>query len=315
MNFLIDSRETKLIDLVKQRGLLYTTANLEIGDVIISDSCGHQLIIERKTIADMVASVKDGRYKEQKLRLQAEQSRSNGKMRFAYVIEGDNLAKFTPADKLIAIGGIISSSFRDGIPVLRTMSLDETLDLILRLFERLSKDIKDFFQDRVTVSSTGDSCTPMLATATLECNNCNCNGSGNGRDSGSGSGSTSNSVYLQTIKKNKKENLTPDTWFHLSLTNIPGISSTIAEKIIETYPTLKALIAAYDACDTDIEKKQKLLAEIVLTQTEKTKRRIGNVISNRIYQYILYTTSPIDIIDIAASSVTSVTSANSTTIK
>ena len=309
MNFLIYSLETKLIDLVKQRGLLYTTANLEIGDVIISDSCGHQLIIERKTIADMVASVKDGRYKEQKLRLQAEQSRSNGKMRFAYVIEGDNLAKFTPADKLIAIGGIISSSFRDGIPVLRTMSLDETLDLILRLFERLSKDIKEFFQDRVTVSSTGDSCTPMLAKVTLECNNCNGNGSGNG------SVSTSNSVYLQTIKKNKKENLTPDTWFHLSLTNIPGISSTIAEKIIETYPTLKALIVAYDACDTDIEKKQKLLAEIVLTQTEKTKRRIGNVISNRIYQYILYTTSPIDIIDIAASSVTCVTSANSTTIK
>ena len=154
MHLQIDNRETKLIELIKvvnahsgQPPIHYTTANLEIGDIIIKSDLGHQLIIERKTIADLIASVKDARYKEQKLRLQAEQSRSNGKMRVAYIIEGDNLAKCNQSDKLIAIGAIISSSFRDGIIVLRTMSLDETLDLIVRLFERCLKNITDFFND------------------------------------------------------------------------------------------------------------------------------------------------------------------------
>ena len=80
----IDNREIKLIELLKS----YSTQNktlipldvkpLHIGDIIIEHSVlanptpvKYTIIIERKCVSDMIASIKDGRYKEQKIRLKA----------------------------------------------------------------------------------------------------------------------------------------------------------------------------------------------------------------------------------------------------
>ena len=47
-----------------------TTSNLPIGDIVIlNDHNEEQLIIERKSISDLAASIKDGRYAEQSFRL------------------------------------------------------------------------------------------------------------------------------------------------------------------------------------------------------------------------------------------------------
>jgi len=94
-----------------------------------------------------------------------------------------------------------------------------------------------------------------------------------------------NNLYLQSIKKNKKENVTPKLWNKMILTNIPGISNTIAIKINEVYPTIHSLLKAYNNCIND-DIRIKLLANIILTNTEKQKRHIGNVISKRIYEYL-----------------------------
>jgi hypothetical protein len=67
--------------------------------------------------------------------------------------------------------------------------------------------------------------------------------------------------------------------------NIPGISSQIAIKIAEYYPSMKLLLQAYEKCTNEQEKEQ-LLAEIILTETDKQKRRIGGVISKRVYQFL-----------------------------
>ena len=91
--------------------------------------------------------------------------------------------------------------------------------------------------------------------------------------------------YLNSIKKCKKENLTPQLWNQISLTNIPGVSTNIASKISEVYPSLKKLFQAYDNCDTD-EKRILLISEIILIDNGKTKRRIGEVISKRILEYL-----------------------------
>ena len=255
----IDNREVKLIDLLKSRNVPYTTENLQIGDIIISNiDKTNQIILERKTLCDLVASIKDGRYREQKIRLTAEKVRSNGGIVFGYIIEGDSIANLSQTDQNLAFGGIISSTFRDNIPVLRTNSLDETLNLILRLVERCTKNIGEFFP----IQTQNDESVSTVASL--------------------------NTVYLQNVKKNKKDNLTPDTWFHLALVNIPSVSDTIAAKITDHYPSLQSLITAYTNPDTNEDEKKQLLAEIVLTQNEKTKRRIGKVVSERVYQYIMH---------------------------
>ena len=61
----IDTREKKLQPYIKSE---YIEKQLDLGDIFI-DSPSYKLMIERKTIADFNASLRDGRYRNQKLRL------------------------------------------------------------------------------------------------------------------------------------------------------------------------------------------------------------------------------------------------------
>lgn len=307
---IIDTREGKLIDLIKNTPsftIPYEVKNLHIGDIIISSSKypDKQIIIERKCMTDMICSIKDGRYKEQKLRLQAEVSNAppNTK-RICYLLEGVITDLRLPNDKTLLYGSIVSSTFRDTIPLLRTNSLNESLDIIIRIHERMSKDITDFFKENsikkntildtqtnivstintnpVTVPDTIHNPIPEteLQNATNEINIDN--NIDNNTDNNT---TTDNNLYLQSIKKCKKENLTPKVWNQIALTNIPGISSTIAIKINEKYKSIKLLLQAYDTCSNEDE-RVKLISEIILTETDKQKRRIGPVIAKRIYEYL-----------------------------
>lgn len=267
---ILDCRETKLIELIKSSliSIPYTVESLPIGDIIIrinntipNNICVYEIILERKCITDMIASIKDGRYKEQKTRLLAEQLSSNTsierKVRIAYLLEGSAAELRLPQDKTLLAGSIVSSTFRDNIPILRTYTLQESWELIARLHERLAKDVLDFF--------------PNISNQSITIN-----------QEGGASGDTS---YLASVKKNKKDNITPQLWNQLSLCAIPSVSNAIATKITEKYPTIKSLLQAYESCST-LNEKEALLADILLTETDKTKRRIGNVVSKRIYEYL-----------------------------
>lgn len=63
----IDTRETKLIKLFNEK---YSDININIQQLDIADihiiNKYTNIVIERKTITDMLSSIKDGRYKEQK---------------------------------------------------------------------------------------------------------------------------------------------------------------------------------------------------------------------------------------------------------
>ena len=76
MKLKIDDREKKLIKLVQAFKAMYgfkfeiIIEKLPIGDVILCDDDDtERLIIERKGVSDLAASLKDGRYREQSYRL------------------------------------------------------------------------------------------------------------------------------------------------------------------------------------------------------------------------------------------------------
>jgi hypothetical protein len=79
-------RERDLIPLLEN----ITTRNLPVGDIWIGlsgeDILPGGLIIERKTVADLEASIKDGRYREQRLRLLTHCQETGA--RPLYIIEG-----------------------------------------------------------------------------------------------------------------------------------------------------------------------------------------------------------------------------------
>jgi len=221
-----------------------------------------------------------------------------------------------PNDKILLYGSIISSMFRDKIPLIRSLSLSETLDMIIRLYERMNKNINDFFslkkvinsnhtpehniQNNSNVNIISNSNISIIPNSNLSIiDNSNVNIISNSNISIIPNSNISiipnnnfainnldnNNLYLQSIKKNKKENITPKLWNQIILTNIPGISNTIAIKINEVYPTINSLLKAYTNCIDD-DTRIKLLANIILINTEKQKRRIGNVISKRIFEYL-----------------------------
>ena len=295
---IIDNREGKLIELIKNTpsfNIQYELKSLQIGDIIISNDkhSDKSIIIERKCVPDMLASIKDGRYKEQKVRLQAEKMQSSGKKLICYLIEGSSQDVRYPNEKKVFHGSLISSIFRDEIPLIRSMSLIETLEIIVRIHDRMDKDINDFFRpihNTISILNPNPIAIPnpnpipitnennLIIEETEPHPEPHPESQINIQNGGDNS-------YLNSIKKCKKENLTPSLWNQICLTNIPGVSTNIAMKISEVYPTIKKLLAEYSKCETD-ENRILLISEIYLVNNGKTKRRIGEVVSKRIMEYL-----------------------------
>ena len=134
---IIDTREAKLIELIKSASasastlkipfnIPYRVENLQIGDIIIRNQIGendssktYNIILERKCITDMIASIKDGRYKEQKIRLQSEVAKNTDTTQsiqsttqsttqsiIAYILEGSQNELRLPQDKTMLNGSI-----------------------------------------------------------------------------------------------------------------------------------------------------------------------------------------------------------------
>jgi ERCC4-type nuclease len=140
-------------------------ANLLVGDInllVIGDlgQTLRQLIIERKSYADLIASVKDGRYKEQKLRLQSACSQNIWPTRFIYLVESGS----APEDQTTPLfyGSWVSMALRDNIPVIRVLSMAEGARFITRLADRLIRDSNDLIPD----PRKSDKQYPSTATTT-----------------------------------------------------------------------------------------------------------------------------------------------------
>lgn len=127
MDLIIDNREKSLIKLLNENNEKYILFNLDIGDIQYKINDELIYIIERKTVDDLGASINDGRYKEQKVRLL-----SNNKNNIYYIIEGDINECKTLSKKSI-LGSIINMIFRDNIKIIYSKNINQTLDIILQI--------------------------------------------------------------------------------------------------------------------------------------------------------------------------------------
>ena len=73
----VDTREQDLLQKINYlinciasfKNIIVKSETLPIGDIIICHDNEEKLIIERKSITDLLSSIKDGRYEEQSYRL------------------------------------------------------------------------------------------------------------------------------------------------------------------------------------------------------------------------------------------------------
>lgn len=303
----IDYREKRIIENITARltaqplaHVTTATPNLEVGDIhllAIGDlgQVQAQLIIERKTLADMVASVKDGRYREQKLRLDTTVTGLPHPTRYVYMLEGTSHP--TPNDLPQLFGAWISSQFRDDIPVIRTVSVEESCDFIMRLCDRMYKNFAELFPQCRNQANA--------ATATTTTKTITLTGGGNpstqpteqvvesGEDvrtvqvAGPGSGG-----YLEAavggIKTKKKDNLTPALCQQLMICNIPGVSSTLAVPIMQHFGSLTNMVKYLSDESQTTEEKKKVIGGIQLaSQTSTGKNRtVGPAVASKIIEYL-----------------------------
>ena len=137
MEFLIDNREAKTKQHFEDKPFV-TTQNLDLGDFIFKFNDEIVCLIERKTISDLLASIKDGRYKEQKIRLQ---NCGIDTHKIIYLIEGVKLSLWDLSDKVV-LSCITSTMIRDNFKVFRTTNINETIHFLDRIYNRLIENPK-----------------------------------------------------------------------------------------------------------------------------------------------------------------------------
>ena len=253
----IDYRETGLLDYFKEHPKsdikkIVESKNLKIGDINIYFKDELILLIERKTMCDLASSIRDGRHREQKHRIIQS---GLGKENIIFLIEGEITdMSYGKINRDILQGSIINTMFRDGFKVYRTSDINESCYFIervlLKIFKEKEKNI-----------------TNLLSSEN--------NNSNNKKD------------YTDTIKLKKKENLTPLVFNKLIFLQIPGVSIMFVEAIFKKYNSVIKLLEEYQKIENKKD-KENLLSELELKTPSGKNRKLGKVISKRIYDYLFF---------------------------
>jgi ERCC4-type nuclease len=238
----IDYREIKLIQfltglITDDMKIKMVSENLPLGDVIICDDLGQEkAIIERKSLADLAASIRDGRYKEQSFRLNQCSLHNH---QIYYVIEGD-LRYYKPfkgsPDKKALFSAMTSISFFKGFSLQRTMSLEETAEWLLYFTLKIEKEgARPFYSVPAThVPATHEPTTHEPASHEPTTHE-------------------SATAYAEVIgKRIKKDNITPENIGEIMLSQIPSVSPVAAAAIMQQFGTLAALLTAIQADATSL---------------------------------------------------------------
>ena len=211
---------------------LVTRRRLDVGDVELTADAG-AMIIERKTWPDLAKSLSDGRYAEQKARIlslvgaagvaggdEDEEGDDRGegpapwRATAVYVVEGaltgwhgkvgGRMGGTSQVRNAQLEAAIVSTSVRDGVPVLRSKDAAHTVELVAYLFGKLQA----------------------------------------GEWGGAGAPAAAGAAYAGLVKKRKRDNLTPATTWEVMLAQVQGMSANKAAAVAAAFPTMTALAAA-----------------------------------------------------------------------
>lgn len=148
LNVIFDTREAGLWETWNKIGIDIPaqTQPLLMGDIEIQHNGTVAVLIERKTIPDLLSSIVDGRYKEQSLRLSESCEISNHNI--VYLLEGK-----IPKDKASLVYSVMCSlSYFKGFSLLRTDNKEETCRVIEGYSRKIAKENRPSFS--VTGSMT-----------------------------------------------------------------------------------------------------------------------------------------------------------------
>jgi ERCC4-type nuclease len=267
MKLILDERETNLYERCKAApnpSIILEKCVLPMGDAILKTNDDKELIIvERKSLQDLLSSIKDGRYEEQSYRLQ----NCCGGMphNVMYIIEGAFSQLRNPiTEKRMIYSAMTTLSAFKGFSVIRTSSVQETADWLMAYADKLGREMEKgkklcFYKKETDVAIenlenvlTDEPVIPSLIEP---------------------------AKYCEVVKRTKKENLTPENIGEVILCQIPGISSVSAITIMKEFKTIANLITAVEKDSTCMDK--------LICESGGKSRRISKAVVQSVKTYLL----------------------------
>ena len=251
----LDCREIKLHELClaaitadQDTSIKLVSESLPLGDIIICDDEGQEkVIIERKSLADLAASIRDGRYSEQGFRLNQCELHNH---QIYYVIEGD-LRYYKPfkglPDKKALLSAMVSISYFKGFSHYRTINLEETAEWIIHFAKKIIKE--------------GSNAHPFYL----------------GTQNNIETASDYTKVVASRIKKN---NITHENIGEIMLSQIPSVSSASAIAIMSKFSTMANLITA-------LQNDSKSLNDITTCNKNGQAKKLTKPCINNIYDFLV----------------------------
>ena len=218
----IDCRERALLEILGERSLSFTyeSQQLDVGDVHVLIDGEMICCMERKTYADLLSSIGDGRFREQRDRMKC----TIGPKRMAYVLEGfpDRHTLWDAS----CITATLHLQHRDGIRIVHTHDTRDTAHYIELLVARIAKEPEKYI---IPASTTTDE---------------------NASASAAGASAYQSNLHAAQVCRKKGGNLNSAAVYRLMLSSIPGISERIAANIEAKMGSFKTLMATLTACST-----------------------------------------------------------------
>lgn len=288
MQIVIDAREHALID--KLRFIapeIYEKILVEqllLGDALIRTSASSEmedrreiLLFERKSLTDLLASIKDGRYEEQSHRI----IHTSGlpPHNVIYVIEGVFSTLRNPADKKIILSAMTSLSYFKGFSVFRTSTVLETAELIVAMATKIEKEFGKGRVAPVYLSNGVSKFTKELEENARE------EDAGNESDlvvDEKGATQIEPESYSTFVKKAKRDNITPENIGEILLCQIPGISSHIAKSILSNFDG--SFLKLIEDIKTQPEKLNAIFVET--TKGDGKRRKLSTAVIQSILRFL-----------------------------
>jgi len=297
MNIKIDIRENDLLQKITQlvtniplfKDIQIKSETLPLGDIIICNEDEEIIIIERKTLNDLLSSIKDGRYEEQSYRLNGLDHHNHN---IIYLIEGDinRMNHFKMDNKLekqTLYSSMFSLNYYKGFSVFRSISLEETAIIICNMTYKLKKekekDRKPYYEnkkDLLVIEEVNPNLKKENNLQDVQNNETNENNENNETNETNENNKKECKNYVNVVKKIKKENITQDNIDEIMLCQIPGISFVTALAIINKYKSLSNLIQ-------ELNKNNECLNEITSTNEKGQIRKISKTSISNIVKFLL----------------------------
>ena len=255
-------------------------ARLVIGDATLRSGSDHDddiILFERKTLTDLAASIRDGRYKEQSFRMNQYCELANHNI--IYIIEGD-MAKYSdktpgsnPISKKALYSAMFSMLYLKGFSVFRTSTVRETADLILYFADKYDAvpagERKPFYRNKAkTMAATNHEDQDQDPKQEEQ------------QQEQDQQQPQSGATYSSTFKhKERSSQIVPENIGEIMISAIPFVSSKTASAIMSEYKTITKLIEAMQ--------KDRTCLNHIYTSGPSGNRKISKLCVDNLFKFLI----------------------------